>query len=79
LPSKRQKSEKIISSAPKIDFFFEIGSPGVDVMITVFCDFRLILAKQKKVTIKFLQTTGKKLAKKANVFAEVLAKMFLKS
>jgi hypothetical protein len=50
--------------------------PGVDVMITIFCDFCQFSAKKlafflkTNVLIKFLQKSSSSLSKNANIFAK---------
>jgi hypothetical protein len=57
--------------------------PGVDVMITIFCNFRqfsatkLAFFSKTNVMIKFLQKLAVVWAKNTNIFAKILAKIFL--
>jgi hypothetical protein len=56
--------------------------PGVDVMITIFCDFCQISAKKlavfskTNVMIKILHNLGLRGVKNGNFFADFLAKIF---
>jgi hypothetical protein len=66
-------------------FKIKISVPGVDVMITMFCDFRQFSAKKLalfskiNVTIKILHTFALFWVKSANFSAYFMAKIFLKS
>jgi hypothetical protein len=58
--------------------------PGVDVMMTIFCDFCRFSAKnlaffsKTNVMIKFLPKSSNSLSKKANIFAKNFGENILK-